>query len=56
MEKLISEATQKRLDRYAQIKAKYNEYVKAGSPFTETAKQLTVDFKCSMSTIYKAVK
>ena len=52
MKKLISEAKQKRLDRFANIK---REFKQLQGDKTEIVKALAVQFKASTATIYKAL-
>lgn len=52
MERLISEAKRKRLDRFAEIK---KEFKQLQGDKTEIVKALAHQFKASTATIYKAL-
>jgi len=53
---IISEAKQKRLDRYALIKKEFDSLIKDGGDKTAIIKQMAKENKIAFATIYKAIK
>ena len=53
---IISEAKQKRLDRYASLKNEFNSLIKNGGDKTAVIKDMAYRLKVSNATIYKAIK
>lgn len=53
---IISEAKQKRSDRYASIKKEFESLMKFGSDKTAVIKLMAKNNKISTATIYKAIK
>lgn len=53
---IISEAKQKRLDRFASIKTEFDQLIKDGGDRTAVIKDMAKNKNMSIATIYKAIK